>query len=158
MFSLIAPPAFSGTLLGLVPIIIMTMAIYVLLYGPPLVDTTEWILDSYKLHYMDTAVDPDNYHKARWVVNCLRTTQFSGDSYTDGELAIRVARRFCNTPEGGGRRKTGYDGPEFYRKFISPLFAASYVQCGSSQVRAIGSGIRHSECSVHLAGRPHFFA
>lgn len=65
MFSLIAPPAFSGTLLGLVPIIIMTLAVYVLLYGPPYIDTTEWILDSYKLHYMDTAVDPDNYAKAR---------------------------------------------------------------------------------------------
>ncbi|CAM9709889.1 unnamed protein product [Ectocarpus sp. 12 AP-2014] len=66
MFSLIAPPAFSGTLLGLVPIVIMTLAVYVLLYGPPYIDTTDWVLDSYKLHYMDTAVDPDNYAKARY--------------------------------------------------------------------------------------------
>lgn len=67
MFSLIAPPAFSGTLLGLVPIIIMTLAVYVLLYGPPYIDTTDWVLDSYKLHYMDAAVDPDNYAKARLI-------------------------------------------------------------------------------------------
>lgn len=67
MFSLIAPPAFSGTVLGLVPIIIMTLAVYVLLYGPPYMDTTDWVLDSYKLHYMDAAVDPDNYAKARWI-------------------------------------------------------------------------------------------
>lgn len=65
MFSLIAPPAFSGTLLGLVPVVVMTLAIWVLLYGPPFVDTEDWILDSYKLHYMDTAVDPDNKEKAR---------------------------------------------------------------------------------------------
>lgn len=65
MFSLIAPPAFAGTLLGLVPVVIMTWGTYVLLYGPPYVNTTDWILDSYKLHYMDTAVDPDNYDKAR---------------------------------------------------------------------------------------------
>lgn len=64
MFSLIAPPAFSGTLLGLVPIIIMTLAVYVLLYGP-YISTTDWVLDSYKLHYMDSAVDPDNFAKAR---------------------------------------------------------------------------------------------
>lgn len=67
MFSLIAPPAFSGTVLGLVPIVIMTLAVYVLLYGPPYLDTSDWVLDSYKLHYMDAAVDPDNYAKARWI-------------------------------------------------------------------------------------------
>lgn len=65
MFGLIAPPAFSGTLLGLLPVVMMTSAIYVLLYGPPYTNTEDWILDSYKLHYMDTAVDPDNYYKAR---------------------------------------------------------------------------------------------
>lgn len=65
LFSLIAPPAFSGTLFGLVPIIIMTGAVYVLLYGP-YNDGTNWILDSYKLHHMDTTVDPDNYDKARY--------------------------------------------------------------------------------------------
>ena len=43
----------------------MTLAVYVLLYGPPYVNTTDWVLDNYKLHYMDTAVDPDNYNTAR---------------------------------------------------------------------------------------------
>ncbi|CAM9243358.1 unnamed protein product, partial [Choristocarpus tenellus] len=66
MFSLIAPPAFTGTLLGLIPIVIMTAALYIFVYGPPYLDTTNWILDNYKLHYMDIAVDPDNDEKARF--------------------------------------------------------------------------------------------
>lgn len=65
MFSLIAPPALSGTLLGLVPITIITAAAYVLVTGIPWMNTSDWIMDSYKLHYIDTAVDPSNYDKAR---------------------------------------------------------------------------------------------
>lgn len=59
-------------MLGLVPIIIMTLAVYVLLYGPPYIGTTDWVLDSYKLHYMDAAVDPDNYAKARLIKEAMK--------------------------------------------------------------------------------------
>lgn len=65
MFGLIAPPACLGTLLGLIPIVIMTTAVCALLYGPWQSGSSYWILDSFKLHYMDAVVDPDNHEKAR---------------------------------------------------------------------------------------------
>ncbi|CAM9095227.1 unnamed protein product [Chrysoparadoxa australica] len=70
MYSLIAPPAFSGTLLGLVPIVILTFALTTLINGPKFFGFYEqntWIVDGrWKLHYMDADIDPANLLRARY--------------------------------------------------------------------------------------------
>ncbi|CAM9251995.1 unnamed protein product, partial [Phaeothamnion confervicola] len=66
MYSLIGPPVAAGAILGLIPVAVLTTALSLLVngYGTSASEGT-LVLDSWRLHYMDSDVDPDNLEMAR---------------------------------------------------------------------------------------------
>lgn len=61
-FSLIAPPATAGTILGMIPATLVLATAFMLLKGYIFVNPEkegEWILDTYFLHWYDAKLDPN---------------------------------------------------------------------------------------------------
>jgi hypothetical protein len=103
-FSLIAPPAFAGSILGLVPGTIVTFLIYMLLKGYTLKGDGSypsngyWILDQYVLHWYDKTLDPN-------VVEGGRRGRFGLAFITLGAMSLFAGARFFVPPRESKREK-----------------------------------------------------
>jgi len=67
-FSLIAPPAISGTVLGLMPAVLALFGAFMLLKGYFFINMEKkgtWALDNYKLHWQDSQLDPNQVDGGR---------------------------------------------------------------------------------------------